>query len=399
VTSRSSPSHAVLGRLADAPLFRGFPQQQLDNLSAVCHQRVYQPGDFILREGETDQFVYILVEGRARLVKNTSDTGDSLSLRELAGGDVLGEMKLLDRKPSSASVVAVTVVRALAIDLDAFEVTPSLAETRTVLLHNLGDILADRLRHTNTLGVDAMRRELDENRARTHAGRFALLMFAMLAGYQLALSALTLVPDWRRPPDSVLSFAFILAGCIPVLLSLQSSPFPRESYGLTLHRGWRAAGEALILTVPLLVALVLIKLALMRWVPSMQHRPLFDTSALFAGRPFDPGFLALAMLMYAVHAPLQEFVVRVGMQGALQHFIPAPQGRPNWKAILISNVVFAANHTYIGFWFCLVAFLPGLFWGYLFARQRSWIGVSVSHVAVGLWALFALGLHAVIGGG
>ena len=149
----------------------------------------------------------------------------------------------------------------------------------------------------------------------------------------------------------------------------------------------------------MLLLLLLLKLALIWWAPSMHDRPLFDPSALFAGRPFDLGFFALAMVMYAIHAPLQEFVVRVGMQGALQHFITTTPGRPNWNAIVITNVVFAANHTYIGFWFCVAAFLPGLFWGYLFARQRSWIGVSVSHVAVGLWVLFALGLHAFIGGG
>ena len=396
---RFSPRDTIAGLLGTVPLFTGFSTQQLDDLEAVSRERVYQAGDVILSEGESDQFVYVLVDGRAQVVKQTSDTGQSMPLRELKAGEVLGEMQLLERRPSSASVLATTRVRALAIDLDTFEANPSLAATRAVLLHNLGIILADRLRHTGALGADALRRELDESRARAHAGRFALFMFGMLAAYQLALAALTLLPGGRRPSDSVLSFNFILAGCIPVVLSLRHSPYAAESYGLTWRGGWRAAGEALLWTAPVLLLLLLLKLYLTRWVPSMRDRPLFDTAALFAGRPFDLRFFVVAMVLYSIHAPLQELVVRVGMQGTLQHFIPAAPGRRNWKAILISDLVFAANHSFIGFWFCVAAFLPGLFWGYLFDRQRSWIGVSVSHIAVGLWALVALGLHLVIGGG
>src|SRR5262245_5261933 len=211
--------------LAGTPLFRGLSFDQFGMLGEVSSRRVYRPGDFILREGEPDQFVYVLVEGRAQVVKRASDTDHALPLREVTVGDVLGEMKMLDRKPSSASVVATTAVEALAIDLDAFEQNPSLADARTLLLYNLGNILADRLRHTNSLGADALKRELDESRARAQAGRFAFYMFAMLGGYQLAVAALWLVPE-HRPPDSVLAFGIILAGCVPVVLSLWRSPFP-----------------------------------------------------------------------------------------------------------------------------------------------------------------------------
>jgi hypothetical protein len=35
----------------------------------------------------------------------------------------------------------------------------------------------------------------------------------------------------------------------------------------------------------------------------------------------------------------------------------------------------------------------------MFAKQHSLIGVIVSHILIGLWAIFALGVHAIIGGG
>ena len=32
------------------------------------------------------------------------------------------------------------------------------------------------------------------------------------------------------------------------------------------------------------------------------------------------------------------------------------------------------------------AFAAGLFWGWLYARQRALAGVSVSHIVLGFWA-------------
>jgi membrane protease YdiL (CAAX protease family) len=96
---------------------------------------------------------------------------------------------------------------------------------------------------------------------------------------------------------------------------------------------------------------------------------------------------------------VQELVARAGLQGTLQNFIPTPPDHINWKAIVVSNLLYSSAHSYIGFWFCVAAFVPGLFWGWMFAKQRSLVGVTVSHIAVGLWAIFALGVHAIIGGG
>lgn len=385
--------------LLSSTLFRGLTPVQVDSLAALWEERTYAPGDYLLREGEADAFVYVLLEGHAELVKNTSLGGRPSRIGELRRGDTFGEVKIVDRQPSSASVVATTRMSVVALDLDVFDRQAALAEARATVWRNVGQILAERLRRTSVTGADAIQRELAESEARAYAGRFFVFMFAMIAILELAFSALDLVPLIHRPPDSILSFIFIIGSAFFVLLLLRRTPFSLESYGLTFRGGWAHALRALTSTVPILVLLLLVKLALMRWVPSMAERPLFDPSALFAGRPFDWGFFVVAMLLYAIHAPFQEFVTRAGLQGSLQHFLRVPPGRVDWKSIVIANLLYASAHGYIGFWFSVVAFVPGLFWGWMFARQRSLIAVSVSHIAIGWWALFTLGLHAVIGGG
>lgn len=330
--SAVSPS-LLSNSLASTDLSKGLTTAQLIELGSVCRERRFAPGEFILREGEPDPFVYVLVEGFAQLTKNTSFGSGQVPMGELRSGDVLGELKIVDPQPSSASVVATTNVTALAIDLDALAGSAALTDARATVLGNVGKILAERLRARTNQGADFIQHELEEGRALVHAGRFIVLMFAMIATYQLALAALVLVPRTARPPDLILAFVFVIWTVIPVALSLRHNPFPIASYGLTTRRGGKIASQALIWTIPLLVLVLALKLALLRWAPSMADGPLFDPAALFAGRPFDLAFYLFAIFLYAIHAPLQEFVARAGLQGTLQHFIPVPPGSINWKAI------------------------------------------------------------------
>jgi CRP-like cAMP-binding protein/membrane protease YdiL (CAAX protease family) len=379
-------------------LFEDVTTAQMVELRSVGRERKFAPGELILREGAPDPFVYVLMDGVAHVTKTTSLGDGQMRIAELRPGDVLGELKIVDPQPSSASVIAATEVTALVMDLDTFAESPTLTAVRPILLRNVGRILAAKLRSTTGEGADAMQRELDESRARVHAGRFIVLIFTMLATYQLAISALDLVPESARPLTSVLSFIFVIWAFIPVALSLRRSPFSLESYGLTTRNSGRIALQALIWTIPLLVVVVFLKLAWLRWAVSMPGQPLFEPASVFEGHPFDLGIYLFAVGLYLIHAPLQELVARAGLQGTLQNFIPTLPGHINWKAIVISNLLFAASHSFIGFWFCVAAFVPGLFWGWMFAKQRSLVGVVVSHITVGVWAIFVVGVQEIIGG-
>jgi CRP-like cAMP-binding protein len=378
-------------------LFADVTQAQMAELRSVCEERRFDTGAFILREGDEDPFIYVLIEGVAQIIKTTS-LGEQMHMAELRSGDVLGELKIVDPQPSSASVLAVTEVTALVMDLETFADSPVLTAARATLLRNVGRILAAKLRATTSEGADALQRELDESRARAYAGRFIVLIFAMLATYQLAIAALELVPVADRPPTSFISFVLVIWTVIPITLAFRNSPFTLASYGLTIERSGPIIVQALIWTIPMLFVVVVFKLGWLWWAPSMAQAPLFDPTSVFGGRPFSLGFFLFAMGLYLIHAPLQELVARAGLQGTLQHFIPTRPGRVNWKAIVISNLLFASAHSFIGFWFCVAAFVPGLFWGWMFARQRSLVGVTASHIAVGIWAIFVVGVRQIIGG-
>ena len=43
-----------------------------------------------------------------------------------------------------------------------------------------------------------------------------------------------------------------------------------------------------------------------------------------------------------------------------------------------------------GIWFSLIVFAFGIFWGYLYEKQRTIVGVSLSHALLAAWAFLFL---------
>ena len=77
-------------------------------------------GDIIVREGDPADAFYVLVSGRARIIKRT-EQGEEISLNTLRSGDSFGEMGLLEHSTRTATVRASSDVSALRLDKSVFE--------------------------------------------------------------------------------------------------------------------------------------------------------------------------------------------------------------------------------------------------------------------------------------
>jgi membrane protease YdiL (CAAX protease family) len=65
-------------------------------------------------------------------------------------------------------------------------------------------------------------------------------------------------------------------------------------------------------------------------------------------------------------------------------------------AVFISNLMFSMTHLHISTRFALLAFLPGLFWGWQYARHKNLIGISISHIVIGLSASIFIGFPGIL---
>ena len=65
--------------------FNGLSEQELNSLFNVANIKPLQPGDFLIKEGDTDQTLYILLDGEIAIVKDRD--GEQVEIAVLGEGD------------------------------------------------------------------------------------------------------------------------------------------------------------------------------------------------------------------------------------------------------------------------------------------------------------------------
>lgn len=124
---------------------------QWDRLLAFVERRGFSAGEEVIKRGEIDRALYIVVEGslEARVTEGGVGVGRSAAIR-FPTGSVIGEISFFDGRARTATVTALTGGELLRLSFEAFqalaESDPDLA--RAMLL-DLGRILAVRLRQTD----------------------------------------------------------------------------------------------------------------------------------------------------------------------------------------------------------------------------------------------------------
>jgi CRP/FNR family transcriptional regulator, cyclic AMP receptor protein len=133
--------------LMSIPGLHHFEAQKLGSLLRLSRIRHYGPGEMIIKEGDDDPWFYFLLSGAIKIVKE----GIVITKLEKAG-EIFGEMRIIESRDRSASVVALEDTMCLAIDTSAKERLHG-ADERTDLLLFLYKIFAEytsvRLRLTN----------------------------------------------------------------------------------------------------------------------------------------------------------------------------------------------------------------------------------------------------------
>jgi len=136
----------VMVRLASIPIFSDMSEEALETLAGMVRYRRFPRGAFIVGQHETGSSMYLLISGRVK-VSLASPDGKELVLSYLEAPTHFGEMSLVDAKPRSADVVAVTDVELFGID--AKDLSPAI-QLQPRLALSLIATLSKRLRYTNS---------------------------------------------------------------------------------------------------------------------------------------------------------------------------------------------------------------------------------------------------------
>ena len=152
------------GLREQSALLEDFLPEEIDVLgSLMVHVRA-QPGQMLIREGEVNDWMMLLLSGTVDVGKRIGPEaepevrGDNTRLAVLRPGTVLGEMSMFDGEPRYASCWALSEVEAAVMDRIAVaRLIKSRPEIGAKLLVKLTQLLAQRLRNTSTQLVKVLR--------------------------------------------------------------------------------------------------------------------------------------------------------------------------------------------------------------------------------------------------
>jgi CRP-like cAMP-binding protein len=136
------------------PAFRNLNESECHQLLEIAGERSFAPGQRVIEQGKTSQFLWILLDGKCEVARDSQHDG-ALLLAELEPYSVFGEMSFFSPAPHSANVVARTPIKLLCIsraDYDDLVRDGIMAAYK--LAYNVAESLAGRLRRMDELAAE-----------------------------------------------------------------------------------------------------------------------------------------------------------------------------------------------------------------------------------------------------
>ncbi len=128
--------------LKNIQLFSSLTDDELHQIKDKLSLKRYKKHEVILFEEDTTEYMYIILNGKTKVIQTTED-GKEILLAMHHSGEFFGEMSLLDGKTSPATVVAMEDSSVAIISRQEFY---SLIRAQKRILDNLLLILCSRLR-------------------------------------------------------------------------------------------------------------------------------------------------------------------------------------------------------------------------------------------------------------
>jgi len=101
--------------LAEHPFFKDLSEPHLDTVVGCVANVVFQPGEFIFREGQAADHFFVVREGKVAVEVFVPNKGP-VTIETIEGGEVLGWSWLFPPYKSRFDARALNAVRALSLD-------------------------------------------------------------------------------------------------------------------------------------------------------------------------------------------------------------------------------------------------------------------------------------------
>ncbi len=374
-----------------------FSSQELATFYDDLGTRLAIPkGAIIFHEHDEPDAFYIILEGQAEVYINTEHHlhgKHSHVLATLKKDDIIGDMALIENKPRSASLRAKSDLSVLSFQLAEVKKHPHIL---LLLTRNMAKMLSEKLRYTNQITVKKMEESLEQAQARNVLGVFMVAMFWLISLYTISLTSLIGI-EKELTNTTFLSVGLIFFFAIGIIGAMRFTGLPLKQFGITTQQWPKKVWQSVLYSLPVMIFFLLLKAYIVYFGANPQHVGVFSGFAEgMDNGQFSWKLYLTVVCLYSFFSPVQELVARCALQSTFFSFLPGNEMFRKWNAILLSNLIFSSVHSHLSLTFAALTFIPGLFWGWLFHKENSFIGVSVSHILIGVWGIFIIGAKGII---
>ena len=148
----------IYDMIGHSRFFDDFSREAVQQLAAFMQVFRAEPGSMIIREGDVDDYMLLIIQGKVDIVK-TDKRGVIQAMTSVGPGMTLGEMSMIDGEPRFATCISVEPTTFAVLSREAMVriilEEPSLGAK---LLIKLVTLLSQRLRQTSSTLLHYMER-------------------------------------------------------------------------------------------------------------------------------------------------------------------------------------------------------------------------------------------------
>ena len=135
--------------LKNVAIFKDLDDEEIAEVAEKCKEEKFNSGEYIFREGEAGNRLYLIVQGEVRISRDVPGSGEE-ALAVLKPGALFGEMSVFDRSERSTHAIANGGCTLLTITRPDFEMLLDFnREIAYKVLWACVRLLSGRLRQTN----------------------------------------------------------------------------------------------------------------------------------------------------------------------------------------------------------------------------------------------------------
>lgn len=361
-----------------------FSKEEWNVIKPILHRTELKAGDVLFREGTNEKDVYFLRKGSLSVTKKGHP------IATLSSGNWVGEIAALVKENKRTATVTAKkkcVLWKLCLE-ELGRVTGKNDRIYLKLINGLSKVMADRVKTTTEIAIE---HKLEIAKTKMVMAEFLCAVLFGLVAFLYAIK-FTVILDFNAKVTAVISIPLILLLSYFYLVFIKRSGLPIRSFGLTWRNWKKSVSESLLCTIPLILATLLVKWALISTVPMFKDDSLLNFKHLLQSHLAISDWI-LITFGYALFVPLQALMVNGCMQTVFTKFFVGPN-KVFW-AIILSNLLFSVTHLHLSLSFAIFVFFIGCVWGWLYSRHHTIVGISVSHMIMGIWGGVFMGLAAV----